>query len=80
VAEQTPAAVFLRILRAAVVVCAAIVVLIMAIEIWKRWFLDARQQLITSDYVFLAVLIGLFLGLVLLARAISRELRRSQGS
>lgn len=79
-AEHTPAAMFLRVLRAAVIVCAAIVVLIMAIEVWKRWFVGAQQQLVTSDYVFLAVLIGLFLGLFLLARAITRELRRSQGS
>ena len=78
--EQTPAAMFLRILRAAAIVCAAAVVLIMVIEVWKRWLVGVAQQPVTADYVFFAVLIGLFLGLVLLARAISRELRRSQGS
>ena len=79
-AEQTVAAMFLRILRAAAIVCAAAVVLIMAIEVWKRWLVGVTQQPVAADYVFFAVLIGLFLGLVLLARAITRELRRSQGS
>ena len=79
VAEQTPASMFLRILRAAAIVCAAIVILIMAIEVWKRSLVGDGQQLVPADYVFLGVLVGLLLGLVLLARAITRELRRSQG-
>lgn len=78
-AEQTAAAMFLRVLRAAAIVFAVVVVLIMAIEVWKRWLVGVGEP-VAADYVFLAVLVGLFLGLVLLARAISRELRRSQGS
>ena len=79
-AEHTPAAMFLRMLRAAVIVCATVVVLIMGIEVWKRSIAGIGQTLVAADYLFFAVLIGIFLGLVLLARAISRELRRSQGS
>lgn len=79
-AEQTSAAMFLRVLRAAAIVFATVVVLIMAIELWKRWLVGVAQQPVAADYVFFAVLIGLFFGLVLLARAITRELRRSQGS
>ena len=67
------------VLRAAAIVFAGVVALITAMELWKRWFVGAGQQLVASDYVFLAVLVGLFLGLILLARAITRELRRSQG-
>jgi hypothetical protein len=78
-AERTPAASLLRVLRAAAIVFAGVVALITAMELWKRWFVGAGQQLVASDYVFLAVLVGLFLGLILLARAITRELRRSQG-
>jgi hypothetical protein len=74
-AEQTPMAMVLRILRAAALLCAAVVVLIMAIELWERWFVSAESQLVGSDYMFMAVLVGLLLGLVLLARAITRELR-----
>jgi hypothetical protein len=70
---------FLRILRAAAIVFAAVVVLIMAIEVWKRSIVGSGQQLVPADYVFFAVLVGLLIGLVLLARAITRELRRSQG-
>jgi hypothetical protein len=80
VVEQTPASLFLRVLRAASIVCAAIVALIMAIELWKRWLGGMGQPPAAADYLFFAVLIGLFLGLVLLCRAISRELHRSHGS
>jgi len=80
VAEGTPIALLLRVLRAAAIVCAAMVVLIMAIEVWKRWLIGLGQQPVAADYFFFAVLIGLLLGLILLARAITRELRRSQGS
>jgi len=70
----------LRVLRAGSIVCAAVVVLIMAIEIWKRWLAGVGQPALPADYIFFAVLVGLLLGLVLLARAITRELRRSGGS
>ena len=79
-AEQGPAAMFLRVLRAATIVCATIVVLIMVIEVWKRWLIGLGQQPVAGDYVFFAVLVGLLLGLIFLVRAISRELRRSEGS
>ena len=78
--EQTPVAMLLRVLRAAAIVSAIMVVLIMAIELWKRWLIGLGQLPVAADYVFFAVLIGLLLGLILLIRAISRELRRSQGS
>jgi len=70
----------LRVLRAASIVCAVVVGLIIAIELWKRWLVGTERYLVPSDYVFLVVLFGLLLGLVLLARAITRELRRSRGS
>ena len=78
-AEQSPAAMLLRVLRAAAIVCAAVVALIMAIEVWKRWLVSTGTGPVAADYVFFAVLIGLFLGLILLVRAITRELRRSHG-
>jgi surface polysaccharide O-acyltransferase-like enzyme len=65
-------------LRAAAIVCAAVVVIIIGIEVWKRW-LGGVGQAVAGDYVFFAVLIGLLAGLLLLCRAITRELRRSQG-
>jgi len=70
----------LRVLRAACLVCAAVVVLIVAIEAWKTWFVAAERQFVPGDYVFFAVLAGLLVGLLWLVRSISRELRRSQGS
>lgn len=79
-AERTPVVMLLRVLRAATIVCAVMVVLIMAVELWKRWLIGLGQQPVAADYAFFVVLIGLLLGLVLLARAISRELRRSQSS
>ncbi len=77
-ADRTPAAMFLRVLRAAAIVCAAVVALIMAIEFWKRSMVGVEQHLVAGDYVFFSVLVGLFAGLVLLARAITRELSRDQ--
>ena len=79
-AEQGLPVMFLRVLRAATIVCATIVVLIMVIEVWKRWLIGLGQRPVAGDYVFFAVLVGLLLGLIFLVRAISRELRRSRGS
>lgn len=66
----------LRALRSTLIVCAGLVALFFAIEIWKNWFLVAERTPEPRDFVFLGVLLVIFAGSLLLVRAITRELRK----
>jgi formate hydrogenlyase subunit 3/multisubunit Na+/H+ antiporter MnhD subunit len=66
----------LRALRATLIVCAGLVALFLAIEIWKNWLSGAEHVLAARDYGFLFVLVALFTGSIVLVRSISRELRK----
>jgi hypothetical protein len=66
----------LQMLRAGTLVALVVVVLIIAIEVWKTWIASGGRQFVAGDYLFFAVLALLFIGLAWLFRAISRELRK----
>jgi hypothetical protein len=66
----------LQMLRAGALVALVVVVLIIAIEVWKTWIASGGRHFVTGDYLFFAILALLFVGLAWLCRAISRELRK----
>jgi hypothetical protein len=49
---------------------------IFAIVIWQKWFSAAAADLTCQDYTFLAILATLFVGALLFARSVMRELRK----
>lgn len=49
---------------------------IFAIVVWQKWFSAAAAGVTPQDYTFLAVLAALFVGAVLFARSVTRELRK----
>lgn len=59
-------------LRFAAVAFAAI----FAIVMWQKWLSPAATEVTRQDYTFLAILAGLFIGALLFARAVARELRK----
>lgn len=64
----------LRALRAASIVSAGLVVLFIALEVLKNYLVGRLPE--GRDWAFLVVLIIMLVGALLLARAISRELRK----
>ena len=66
----------LRAVRSTLIVCAGLVALFFALEVWKNWFAGAERTLDVRDYGFLIVLLAIFGGSLLLVRSISRELRK----
>lgn len=66
----------LRVMRGGAVGAAGFVVLVIAIEIWKRWRFGGFGTMVPGDYVFFAVLFAMLAGALWLARSITRELRK----
>jgi hypothetical protein len=75
---ETPAAsrAILQMLRAGALLALVVVALIIGIEIWKTLIASGGRHFVAGDYLFFAVLAGLFIGLAWLCQAISRELRK----
>jgi len=65
----------LRLMRGGAIGAAGFVVLVIAIEIWKRWRFGGFGSMASGDYVFFAVLLVMLAGALWLARSITRELR-----
>lgn len=77
-AEMSPlGGLILRVMRAGAVAAAGFVVLVIAIEIWKRWNFGGFGTMSRGDYTFFAVLAVMLAGSLWLARSITRELRKS---
>ena len=74
--RHAPALFVLRLLRIGLLFCAGSVTLFFTIEVWKNWLSGAEHQISLPDYLFLAVLLGIFVGAVSLLSAIAREIRR----
>lgn len=51
-------------------------VAIFAIVVWQKWYSAAALGATRQDYTFLAILAGLFIGAVLFARMVEREIRK----
>lgn len=66
----------LRAMRAGSVGAAGFVVLVLGIELWKRWRFGGFDTMTRQDVAFFAILVLMFAGFLWLARAITRELRR----
>ena len=69
------AALILRVMRAGSIAAAGFMVLVIAIELWKRWNFGGFGSMGRHDMAFMAVLVVMLAGFVWLARAIGRELR-----
>ena len=76
-AEMSPLGnLLLRVMRAGAIGAAGFVVLVIAIEIWKRWRFGGFGQMTAQDYSFFGVLAVMLVGALWLARSIGRELQR----
>lgn len=71
------AALILRVMRAGCIMSAGFVVLVIGIEIWKRWRFGGFEGLSRQDISFYAILLAMLMGLLWLCRSISRELAKS---
>lgn len=49
---------------------------IFALVVWQKWYSAAASGATRQDYTFLAILAGLFIGALLFARTVGRELRK----
>ena len=67
----------LRVMRAGAVGAAGFVVLVIGIEIWKRWNFGGLASMTSGDYTFFGVLGIMLVGALWLTRSITRELRNS---
>lgn len=70
------AALILRVMRGAALASAGFMVLVIGIELWKRWRFGGFEVMSRQDVTFMAVLVLMLLGSLWLARAIGRELAR----
>ena len=66
----------LLVMRSGSIAAAGFVVLVIGIELWKRWNFGGFASMRTPDIAFLGVLLVMLLGFVALARSISKELRK----
>ena len=74
------AALLLRVMRAGSLAAAGFMVLVIGIELWKRWRFGGFASMTTPDLSFMAILVLMLVGFLWLARSISGELRREGGS
>lgn len=75
--SETPplARLILRVVRVGAVSTAGFVVLVIGIEVAKRWAAGGSGGINRADVTFFAVLAALLFGVLYLARSITRELR-----
>ena len=75
---MTPLAqLLLRIMRGASLAAAGFMVLVIAIEVWKRWNFGGFEKMSTPDISFMAILVLMLAGFLWLARAIAKEIAKS---
>lgn len=66
----------LRFMRGGAIASAIFLVLVIGIELWKRWRFGGFDSMVRQDYAFFAILVLLLAGFLWLARSISRELAK----
>ena len=69
----------LRVMRAGSLAAAGFMVLVIGIELWKRWRFGGFGTMSAPDVSFLVVLIVMLVGFLWLAWAIRKELRKPGG-
>jgi hypothetical protein len=69
------AGLILRVMRAGSIGAAGFMVLVIGIELWKRWSFGGLDGMGRQDMAFMAILVLMLAGFVWLARAIGRELK-----
>ncbi len=67
----------LRVMRAGSLAAAGFMVLVIGIELWKRWRFGGFGEMSTPDMSFMAVLVVMLVAFLWLAWAIRKELRKS---
>jgi hypothetical protein len=70
-------ALLLRIMRSGSLGAAGFVVLVIGIELWKRWKFGGFDTMTTPDISFLGILVLMLVGFLWLARSIGKEIRKS---
>jgi hypothetical protein len=76
-AEMSPlGALILRAMRAGSIAAAGFVVLVILIELWKRWRFGGFGSMVVTDFTFMGVLLAMLIGFVWLARSITREIAK----
>lgn len=66
----------LRAMRAASIGAAGFMVLVIGIEVWKRWRFGGFESMGRQDVTFMAILVLMLIGFLWLARSITREIRK----
>ena len=66
----------LTVMRAASLLAAGFVLLVIGIEVAKRWLGGGLENMRTPDIAFMGVLMAMLVGFLWLARSITRELRK----
>ncbi|WP_291206931.1 hypothetical protein [Hyphomonas sp.] len=69
-------ALILRAMRAGSIAAAGFVVLVIFIEVWKRWRFGGFGGMSTPDLTFMGVLVVMLIGFLWLARSITREIAK----
>ena len=67
----------LRVMRGASFAAAGFMVLVIGIELWKRWCFGGFGAMSTPDMSFMVILVIMLAGFLWLARSIGTELRKS---
>ena len=70
----------LRMMRGGAVAAAIFMVLVIGIEVWKRWRFGGFGSMGRQDVTFMVVLVLMLVGFLWLARSITSELRKHDRS
>jgi hypothetical protein len=70
----------LKAIRAGTLGAAALLAAFIGIEVWKRWSPGAFASMTQQDVNFLAIMLLMLLGALLLAKSIAREIRDNSGA
>ena len=80
-AEMSPLGrLILIVMRAGARCAAGFVVLVIAIEAWKRWRFGGFEVMKTPDIAFMGILLLMLVGFLALARSITREMKKNEPS
>jgi hypothetical protein len=66
----------LRVMRGGALAAAGFMVLVIGIEVWKRWRFGGFASMTRQDMAFMAILVLMLAGFLWLARSISKELAK----
>lgn len=66
----------LVVMRACSWAAAGFMVLVIGIEVWKRWRFGGFDSMARQDVAFMTILVLMLVGFVWLARSISREMKK----